>query len=227
MEKNKIFIVIAAYNESKKIKKVISDLQKHNYKNIIVVDDGSSDNTYDLAKKRKVFTLKHIINRGQGAALQTGIKFALKKGADIIVTFDADGQHKASDIKLLVTPIIKKEVEISLGTRFKNKKSNTPLIRKIFLKAGAFLLSKTNKIKLTDSHNGLRAISKYAAEKINIKSDGMEHASEIISEITKHKLKYKEIPVTIEYTKYSKQHGQSTLNAFRILFKMIIRGIIS
>jgi len=221
----KTYIVIAAYNEEKTIAKVIKDLHNHNYKNIIVIDDGSKDKTSEIAKKSGAIVLKHIINRGQGAALKTGFDYALKKDVDLVITFDADGQHLASDIKKLIKPIQDKKADIALGSRFL-KKTKMPFIRKLFLKAGAFIFLIMYGIKLTDSHNGFRAISRKALKKIKLKSDKMEHASEIIEEIAKNKIKYKEVPVTILYTDYSKAKGQSTWNAFRIFFRMILNKII-
>jgi len=221
----KIFIVIAAYNEEKTIGNVIRDLKSHSYRNIVVVDDGSKDETAKIVRGNGALLLQHIINRGQGAALKTGIDYALKEGADIIITFDADAQHQASDLKELIKPVANKEIDIALGSRFL-KKNNVPLIRKLFLKGGAFIIYLMYGIRLTDSHNGLRALSRKAAQTIDIKSNGMEHASEIIDEIKRKKLRYKEIPVEIKYTEYSKKHGQSSLNAFKILFKMLIKKFI-
>jgi len=221
----KVFIVIPAYNEEKKLGKVIKNLKQANYKNIVVVDDGSNDTTANVANKAGVFVLRHIINRGQGAALKTGINFALKKGADIIITFDADGQHTPKDISKLIEPIVKGKADIVLGSRFLSEKSNTPFIRTLFLKGGALIFRLLYGVKLTDSHNGLRAMSKKAASSIDISCDDMAHASEIIEEISRHKLRYVEVPVTIKYSDYSLSKGQSSLNSFRILWKMFINKL--
>ena len=227
MQNPKIFIVIAAYNEEKTIAKVIDDLHNHGYQNIIVVDDGSQDKTAPIAELKGATVLKHIINRGQGAALRTGIEYALDQGADIIITFDADGQHQAKDIKNLIQPIINNEADIVLGSRFLgNTKSNVPFWRKLFLKAGALSFRLMFGVKVTDSHNGFRALSRKAAQAIEITSDRMEHASQIIEEIAKKRLRYKEVPVTIIYTDYSQEKGQSTLNAFKIFTKTILRRLI-
>ena len=227
MQNPKIFIVIAAYNEEKAIAKVIDDLHNHGYQNIIVVDDGSQDKTAPVAELKGATVLKHIINRGQGAALRTGIEYALDQGADIIITFDADGQHQAKDIKNLIQPIINNEADIVLGSRFLgDTESNVPFWRKLFLKAGALSFRLMFGVKVTDSHNGFRALSRKAAQAIEITSDRMEHASQIIEEIAKKRLRYKEIPVTIIYTDYSQEKGQSTLNAFKIFTKTILRRLI-
>ncbi|MCX8147045.1 MAG: glycosyltransferase family 2 protein, partial [Candidatus Woesearchaeota archaeon] len=165
--------------------------------------------------------LRHIINRGQGASLKTGIDYSLQKKADIIVTFDADGQHKPEEIKDLIRPIINKEADIVLGSRFLGKKSNVPFMKKIVLKLGVVFTFLYSGIWLTDTHNGFRALSRKAAEKIEIRQDRMEHASEIIDEIRKKKLRYKEVPVTIMYSYYARQKGQSPLNSIKIAFRLV------
>lgn len=221
-----IWIVIAAYNEERKILEVVSNLKKNGYKNIVVVDDGSKDKTFEQASLSKARVLRHIINRGQGAALKTGIDYALENKADIIVTFDADGQHQVEAILKLVQPVINHYADVALGSRFLTNNSNTPFFRKLFLKGGALIFRLFYGAKVTDSHNGLRALSQKAAQQIQITSDGMEHASEIIEEIGRKKVTYCEVPVTIKYSDYSLQHGQGNLAAFRILFKMLVKGFL-
>ncbi|MBI2547985.1 glycosyltransferase family 2 protein [Candidatus Woesearchaeota archaeon] len=221
-----IFIVIAAYNEEKSITTVVKSLREKGYDHIIVVDDGSRDRTSQYAEQEGATVLQHVVNLGQGAALKTGIDYALMQGADIIVTFDADGQHDAGDLRQLLKPVIDKNIDVTLGSRFLKHNSNVPFIRKCFLKGGAFLFKVMYGVTLTDSHNGLRAFSKKAAKVIDLKTNGMEHASEMIEEIGKHKLSYKEIPVTIRYTDYSTSRGQSSWNAFRIFFKMIMKKLL-
>jgi len=222
----KTWIVIAAFNEGKSVGTVVNNLHSAGYKNIVVVNDGSQDNTDLVASAAGADVVSHIINRGQGAALKTGMDYALEQGADIIVHFDADGQHKVGEIKQIIEPIQQAAYDIALGSRFLEDKSNTPFIRKLFLKGGAIIHFLLYRIKLTDSHNGFRAMSRKAAQKLDIKSDGMEHASEIIDLVSKNKLKYIEVPVTITYTDYSKARGQSTWNAFNILAKNFLRKLM-
>ena len=215
------WIVIAAYNEAHSIGHVVKELVKSGYKNVVVVDDGSSDDTFKIAKQYTKHVLKHDINRGQGAALKTGIDYALQQGADIIVTFDADGQHRVEDIARVIEPVKTGEADVALGSRFLAK-TKVPFFRKLTLKAGIFVVWIFYGIKLTDVHNGFRAFSRHAAETIDITMDGMEHASEILSEIKKHNLRFVEIPVIIIYTEYSKEHGQSSFNALKIFYKMLL-----
>jgi len=226
-QNNNVFVVIPAYNESKMILNVVNDLRNQDYFNIVIIDDGSTDDTYKVALSSGVIVLKQVINRGQGAALKTGIDYAVLSGAKVIVTFDADGQHNSKEINNLVKPVLNNEVDVTLGSRFIGKRAkNIPFIRKIFLKGGSIIIRIFYGIKLTDSHNGFRALSRKAAKLINIKSDRMEHASEILEQIKRQGLSYKEVPVTIKYTEYSLRKGQNTLNAFNILFKMIKNKII-
>ncbi len=216
-----VWIVIAGYNEEKRIGAVIDGLKKNGYHNIVVVDDGSKDRTGEVAAEAGAIVLRHVINRGQGAALKTGMDFAVKYNAGIIVTFDADGQHHVEEIVRLTIPIQKGEVDACLGSRFLETTSNVPWHRKMILKGGAWIIWLFYGVRLTDSHNGFRAIKGEAVQKLQLKADRMEHASEIVEEIAKRDIKYKEIPVTITYTEYSLQKGQSSLAAFGILWNMI------
>ncbi len=221
-----IYVVVPAYNEENTISDVITNLKNNNYKNIIVIDDGSTDSTYKIAKENKTIVIKHPINLGAGAAVKTGTDYALSIGADIIIIFDADGQHMAKDINNLIKPIINKEVDVTLGSRFLDKKSNVPLLKKIILKGGIVLVFLMYGILLTDAHNGLKALSRKAAERIIINARGWEYCSEIIEEIKIKKIKYKEIPVTIKYSSYSIKKGQKIYNSLNIFLKMIKKWLI-
>ena len=220
-----VWIIIAAYNEEHSVGHVIKELVSSGYKNVVVVDDGSQDRTSEIAKQYTKHVLRHVLNRGQGAALRTGIDFALSQDADLIVTFDADGQHRVEDLPVLIKPIKTGEVDATLGSRFLSPGSNVPFFRKILLKGGALIIWVLYGIRLTDSHNGLRALSRHAAEQIELTMDGMEHASELLSEIKKKKISYVEVPVVIRYTKYSMEHGQSSWNAVKIFYKMLMHKL--
>ncbi|MFH1376303.1 MAG: glycosyltransferase family 2 protein [Candidatus Woesearchaeota archaeon] len=218
-------IIIPAFNEEKAIADVIKDLKSHDYHNILVIDDGSKDRTAEIAKENGAKVIKHIINRGQGAALQTGHEYALKNGAETIVHFDADGQFIAKDIESMLSAI-NNGYEIVLGSRFLDKKPiNIPLEKKIILKAGRLFTKIFSNISLSDTHNGFRAIKREALTKIKITQDGMAHASEIIDLIKKNNLKYKEVPVTVIYSEYALSKGQSIFNSLRIAFKLLIRKL--
>ena len=226
MAGDSVWIVIPAYNEAEMIGQVLSELVEHNrsYK-IVIVDDGSSDDTAKIAAGRPVHILRHPINLGQGAALATGIEYALNQNADIVVTFDADGQMLPQDIDKLVDEVSKDGVDVALGTRFL---SSSPIgmskVKKLGLKLATILTKITTGLMVTDTHNGIRAFKADALRKITITQNQMAHASEIISQIARNKLSWCEVPVTIKYTKYSKAKGQSILNSINILFELFTGG---
>ena len=227
MNKNQIYFVIPAYNESRAIGKVIENLNNEGYKKLIIINDGSKDNTSEIISKYKdVILLEHVINRGQGAALKTGMDFALKqKDCKYIVHFDSDGQHRISDLPKFLKVLENNEADIALGSRFilKESKMLVPLKKRILLKAAILVTVLLSSIKLTDTHNGYRVMNKKAGKEIEITMDGFEHASEIIDEIARKKIKYTEVPVFIDYTDYSKQKGQKISNSVKILLKMILK----
>ena len=220
-----VFVVIPAYNENAIIQPVIQELLPFKY-NIAVVDDGSSKSLFHLLNKMPVFFIRHKVNLGQGAALQTGIEFALSKQAKYIVTFDADGQHEASDIEKLLLYLINEKVDIVSGSRFLEGSShNMSSGRKILLQIARYVNFIFTGLLLTDAHNGLRAMTREAAQKIKITENGMAHATEILNQINKRKLRYREVPVTIHYTAYSKKKGQPLAGSFRIFFDLLLNKI--
>jgi polyprenyl-phospho-N-acetylgalactosaminyl synthase len=222
----KVFIVIPAYNEEMNIGSVIEGLKNAGYHNILVVNDGSADKTRERSLEVGAEVIDHIINRGQGAALRTGIEYLRENhNPDIIITFDADGQHSYEDIPKLILPIIEEDIDITLGSRFLTNKNdaNIPFLRKLVLKAGVLFTNIISNVKLTDTHNGLRALGKRAVEKIEIYHRGMEHASDIIDEISKKRLRYKEVPVQIAYSEYSKRKGQKTSGFIKMGVKILIK----
>ncbi len=221
----KIIAVIPAFNEERAIGPVIAGLRGH-VSEVIVVDDGSRDGTAAAARAAGATTLAHAINRGQGAGLATGIRAALESGADLIVTFDADGQHQPSDIARLVAPVVAGDADVALGSRFLEPGSNVPPLRRLVLKLAIWFTFLTTGLRLTDAHNGMRALSRTAASKIRIRQDRMAHASEIIGEIKRHGLRVREVPITVRYTEYSRAKGQSAFGALRILMDLWVgRGV--
>ncbi len=227
-KKKKVFIVIPAYNEEKSIPRVIKDLKQHGYNNIVVVDDGSSDRTFDVSKKLGVFVLRHRINRGLGGALNTGINAALELGADIIVTFDADGQHDVNDLPKMIKPLLSGEADVVIGSRFLNKKElrKMPLFRKLGIRFLNFLTYLLFHVRTTDSQSGLRAFSRRSASLIRINANRMEVSSEFFREFGIHKLRVKEVPIRVIYTDYSLRKGQATINGIKVILKLIMRRLI-
>ncbi len=219
------YITIPLYNDSKMILKVIKSLKDKGYNNIVVVDDGSKDNGYEVVKKNTdVIVAKHIINRGQGAALQTAMEIAIEKGAKYIVHFDSDGQHDAKDIDKMLKTLTEGNYDIVLGSRFLQE-NNIPLSKRITLKLGIVFTYLLSHIWLTDVHNGLRVMTVETAKKLDIQHDRFEHASEILDKIKILDLKYTEVPVTIHYTEYSMSKGQSIFNGINIAMKLILSKI--
>lgn len=164
------YVVMPAYNEEPYIAQAVGELLPE-YPNVVVVDDGSSDGTYEATKLCAPHILRHAINRGQGAALQTAITYALSCGAKYVVTFDADGQHRVEDIAAMVAPIWRGECDITLGSRFLGGTDNIPVSRRRMLRAAVLFTRVVNRVDVTDTHNGFRAFSRRAAQRINITLD--------------------------------------------------------
>ena len=211
-----------AYNEAKNIQNTLDDLLKCGYK-IVVVDDGSQDETVALARTKRVNMVCQQINRGQGAALQTGTEFALQGGAKIIIHFDADGQFLAEEILSVIQPLINNEADIILGSRFLQKNTQMPWLKRRVIHPVSRLVNYfLTGLKLSDAHCGLRAMNRLAAEKIVILQDGMSHNTEIVAQIKKNNLRFKELPVSVIY----KEFGQGIRGGFRILWELLIQKVI-
>ncbi|MFA6427913.1 MAG: glycosyltransferase family 2 protein [Candidatus Buchananbacteria bacterium] len=212
----KVLVIIPAFNEAAVIGSVVQKVKNEGF-SVLVVDDGSSDQTSDQAKLAKALVVKHTINLGQGAALQTGFAYALQNDYQAVITFDADDQHEVKDIKRILQPLLAGQCEVVLGSRFLNSTNKIPVFKKLILKLAVIFTRLTTGLTVTDAHNGLRALTRSVLQKIKLEQNGMAHASEIISQIAKLKISYCEVPVTIYYTNYSRQKGQSIFNSFKIL----------
>lgn len=221
-----IFVVLPAYNEGRVIRSTLQPLIESQY-SVVVVDDRSSDDTWSILTTLPVYALQHMINLGQGAALQTGMTFALGKGAEIIVHFDADGQHRAADIDVLVQPLRKGETDVVLGSRFLRKADSeaVPPVRRLLLKGAVIVDWLLTGMWLSDAHNGFRALTREAAEKIHLRENRFSHASEILSQIHRLRLSHVERPTSIIYSDYSKAKGQAMWNAFNIVIDLLLRKV--
>ena len=204
---------------------VVAELRTR-FEHVVVVDDGSSDETSANALSAGAIVLRHGVNRGQGAALQTGLTYALQRGAEVLVTYDADGQHRMTDIPAMVGPILNGEVDVCLGSRFLEHSDHVPLRRRVVLRLAIWFTFLTSGMRLSDTHNGFRALSRRAAERIDIRLDRMAHASEIIDQIRKTGLPYREVSVQIRYTDYSRQKGQHSSAAFKIAFDYLVERVL-
>ncbi len=213
----RIVAIIPAYNEESRVAGAIADAAPF-VSEIIVVDDCSTDNTHQVALETGVHVLKHIINRGQGAALQTGTEYAIHHlDAEVVVHFDADGQMRGEDIPDMVAPIKYNDADIVLGSRFLGKKSNMPFTRWLMLRGALLFTVMVSGIKVTDTHNGFRALSKKAALEIKITINRMAHGSEILDLIKTKKLDFVERAVKIRYTDSTLEKGQSFKDSFVVV----------
>jgi polyprenyl-phospho-N-acetylgalactosaminyl synthase len=225
--KDNVAIIIPAYNEGSAIVETINNIPD-TYSCIVCVNDGSRDDTAQQIMSTRAQLVNHPINLGQGAALQTGIEYALElPGIDYFVTYDADGQHRIEDVNTMLDYIVKHpNTDIVLGSRFLGKAENISPIKKIVLKMAIQFTNASTGVKLTDTHNGLRVFNRKVAKGLNLQMPDFAHASEIIDRIAEKKYTYKELPVTIIYTDYSRGKGQSIINAVNIGFDIIIGRMV-
>ena len=222
------YIILPAYSEGNIIKKVIKDIKKEGYLNIIVVDDGSNDNTYEQAKSTGIITITHPINRGKGAATQTGIDAAKLLNADIIVTMDSDGQHNPKDIKKLIQPILDGKADVVIGSRMINNK-DMPKSRIVMNKIANIVTYIFFGIMVTDSQSGFRAYNKKAYTSVYTYMDRYEFESEMLGQIKSANLKVKEVPIKVIYTEYSKNKykhmkefpAQDFTNGIKMIVRLI------
>ena len=215
----KTFCVIPAYNEAKNIAAVVSQV-KPLVDQVVVVDDGSADRTYELAEAAGAAALRHLINRGQGAALRTGTNYCLNRGAEIIVHFDADGQFLAQDIKKVLAPLLASEAAVVFGSRFLSQGGpDMPWPKKCLIMPLARQVNKIFfNIDLTDPQSGFRALTARAAETISWRQDRMAHCSEIMFAVKKNNFKTKEVPIKVVYHSF----GLNLLDGFKILKDLFI-----
>lgn len=221
MDPHVIIVVIAAFNEADVIGPVVRDIRQ-SYPNVVVVDDGSSDGTAACALASGAVILRHPVNLGQGAALQTGITYALARGGEFVVTFDADGQHACADIARMVRALIENDAEVALGSRFLGKAVGISTARRILLRLAVLFTRLTTGLKVTDTHNGLRVFTRAAARKVKITQNRMAHASELLDQVARHKMSYVEVAVTISYTNHSRAKGQTILGAADIVGDLVL-----
>lgn len=220
-----IWVVIPAYNEETAIEDVIDALTKE-FSHIVVVDDCSTDDTHNVASQAGAYVCRHVVNLGQGAALQTGIDFSVGKGASHIVMFDADGQHKVEDAVAMCRMLLENDdVDVVLASRFLGNTEGMPALKHVVLKMATLYTRLTTGLNVTDTHNGLRVVTRRAAKAIKLRQNRMAHASEFLDEIASHGLKYREFGATVRYTEYSKAKGQSIWGAFTVLLDLILRRL--
>jgi len=211
------------YNEAEVIGDVIAGLRER-FSHVLCVDDGSTDNSVALAQASGARVIRHPMNLGQGAALQTGFDYvSAQPGATHVITFDADGQHLVRDAVEMLELAQRKRISIIFGSRFLDKRTKPGMRKRIVLKVAVLMTRAITGLRLTDAHNGLRVLSMEAIGKIRLEQNGMSHATEIVHQLAKAKLSWQEYPVEVLYTAYSKQKGQSLLNSINILIDLLVR----
>jgi glycosyltransferase involved in cell wall biosynthesis len=220
-----VWIVIPAFNEAAVIGEVIADVRAV-FDHVVCVDDGSTDGTGEIALRAGAHLVRHPVNLGQGAAIQTGVEYARKQpGARLFATFDADGQHRVKDLAAMVDRLGAGDVDVVIGTRFGGREgSRPPLLKRVVLQTAARLSRRGRRLGLTDTNNGLRVFNKKVADGLDITMNGMSHANEFVMLIDENHWRVAEQPVEVLYTDYSKSKGQPLLNGVNIIFDGFLRG---
>jgi len=219
-----VWVICAAFNEAATIARVVADLRRGGY-DVVVVDDGSTDGTRHVAATVATAVITHPVNLGQGAALKTGIDYALSQGAEILVTFDADGQHRAEEIPRFLRALGHQRADFALGSRRLGQSRDMPFARRVFLVAATLFTVATTGLRLTDTHNGLRAFTRRGAVALSLRQNRMAHASEILADIANSGLHYVEVPVTVDCTAYSLTKGQRTGNFVMIVLDLFAKKL--
>lgn len=218
-------VIIPMYNEASVIGEVVRETRT-GFSQVICVDDGSTDDSASIAKRAGATVVRHLSNLGQGAALQTGISYALAATrAQWLITYDADGQHRLEDAVQMLAHARASNADLILGSRFLAGAGDVPPARRLLLSAGVRFTRLTTNLRVTDTHNGLRVLDRTAARMIHMRIPGMAHASELLEQVSRLGLHYEEFPVTIKYTDYSKRKGQTNLNAVNILFELLMNRV--
>ena len=218
-----MWLLVPVYNEAPVIAAVMTNAMQ-TFPNVVCVDDGSRDGSADQILTTGAHLVRHPVNLGQGAAVQTGVEYARRSpGAQYFVTFDADGQHQVDDVLRMVHRLRTEPLDIVVGTRFHGDVTHIPKLKRVVLKTAVMLSPRGRRLGLTDSHNGLRAFNRTVAMGMDITSNGMGHAPEIVEMIDEKGWRVAEEPVTILYTDYSMAKGQSLLNGVNIVFDSAVR----
>jgi polyprenyl-phospho-N-acetylgalactosaminyl synthase len=225
-ENDDVCVVVPMFNEATSVGTVVADLRRA-FTRVVCVDDGSTDDCARVAADSGATVVRHPVNLGQGAALQTGFTFALTDPAvRYAITFDSDGQHSRADAERMLQVARTQGVDVVLGSRFLTRADlEIPRLRRLVLRAATSFTRVSTGLDLTDTHNGLRVLSRAAVEAMDLTLDGMAHASQLLSQVASKRLSYVEAPVTIAYTEYSMARGQSNVNAFNIAFDLAVERL--
>lgn len=220
----RVWAVVPAYNEAAVVSTTLGQILR-SFPNVVVVDDCSTDGTGTLALQAGAHVARHPVNLGAGAAMATGVAYVLQRGAEAIVTIDADGQHSVEDAATMVGLLDEKGVDVVLGSRFLGQVEGITFGRRLLLSVAVVFTRLTTGLPLSDTHNGLRVFSRHAAQTIRVRQNRMAHGSEILEQIATHKLRYVEAPCRVVYTEYSRAKGQQWTGMFTILGDLLKRKL--
>lgn len=220
---DEVWLVVPLYNEAPVIGDVVRSAREV-FPNVVCVDDGSADDSVAQAAHAGAVVVRHPVNLGQGAALQTGFEYALSDpGMRWVVTFDADGQHQVSDVLEMLEKARTENLDVVFGSRFLDDRTEAGLAKRLVLRTAVAYTNLTTHTRLTDAHNGLRVMSRDVVSRLQITQNRMAHASELVQQIGAMDVRYAESPTHILYTDYSRAKGQSLWNAVNILVELILR----
>lgn len=227
MPNSSIFVIVPSFNEDAEVlRQTVTPLIAAGHP-VVVVDDGSAKDAAHTLRGLPLTVIRHAVNLGQGAALQTGMDYALRHGAEIAIHFDADGQHPCEGIPDLVEPIRRGQADVVLGSRFLRPEdtARTPVARRILLKMGIVVSGFFAGVWLSDTHNGFRALSRKALREIQLRENGFAHATEILAQIRSKHLRCLERPAALRYSPYARKKGQSLWNSFNIVVDLLLEKL--
>lgn len=220
---DEVRVIVPVFNEAASVAAVVTALRAE-FPNVVCVDDGSTDGSARVAAAAGATVLRHAVNQGQGAALQTGFDYVLRHtDATHVVTFDADGQHVVADAVRMVAEAARTGCDVVLASRFTGATTAMPTARRLVLRGATRFTRWTSKLEVTDTHNGLRVLNRTALTRIRLTMPRMAYASELLSAIVPAGLTYTEVSTTVNYTDYSRAKGQRNINAVNILFDLAVR----
>lgn len=219
-----VWVIVPAFNEATVIGDVIADVGSV-FDHVVCVDDGSGDDTGETALRTGAHLVRHPVNLGQGAAIQTGVEYARRQpGAEVFVTFDGDGQHRVKDVVAMTDRLSRGDADVVIGTRFGAGVTRPPPLKRLVLRTAAWLSPRGRRLGLTDTNNGLRVFNKTVADELDITMSGMSHASEFVMLVAENHWRVAEEPVEVLYTDYSKSKGQPLVNGVNIIVDGLLRG---
>lgn len=220
-----IWVIIPAFNEGPVIRGVVAHIRHCGYPNILVVDDGSTDDTAAQAELGGAMVISHLVNRGAGAVAQTGLYYARKKGIRFVAQMDADGQHHPEDLARMMTRMAKGDCDIVIGSRFVEKKGDVPWIRVLYNQISNVFTNWFCRRWYSDTQSGFRLLNRHAIERLELHIDGFGYCSEMIIQAEMLNLKVAEIPISVSYTDYSMSKGQNlhtgVITAINLIWKLV------